>query len=119
MTYSVVRVILIAVGVVMCLGALAAIAVARVPGAFGVLWFLVGGGVLIVAGLLERTRYRSEAAERRNDGSGPGGGETAGKLEARFQRTDETFVDPTTRVRMRVLVDARTGERRYVAEGDG
>ena len=119
MTSSVVRVILIAVGVLMCLGALAAIAVARIPGAFGVLWLLVGGAVLIVAGLLERTRYRSDAAERTKEPSGPGGGETSGKVEPRFQPTDETFVDPTTRVRMRVLVDARTGERRYVAEGDG
>ena len=68
--------------------------------------------------LLERTRYRSEAAERANDSTGPGGGETYGQLEARFQRTEETFIDPTTRLRMRVLVDPRTGERRYVAEGD-
>jgi hypothetical protein len=31
-------------------------------------------------------------------------------------RTEETFLDPTSRIRMRVFVDPRTGERRYVAE---
>jgi hypothetical protein len=119
MTSSAARVILVAIGALMVIGALGAIAVTQVSTAASVLPLLVGGGVLIVAGLLERTRYRSDAAERTNEPSGPGGGETSGKVEARFQRTDETFVDPTTRVRMRVLVDARTGERRYVAEGDG
>jgi hypothetical protein len=81
------------------------------------LWLVVSGGVLIVAAALERTRYRSEAAERANEPPGPGGGETQGVVEPRFRPTDEVFVDPTTNHRMRVLMDPRTGERRYVAEG--
>jgi hypothetical protein len=85
-------------------------------GAVAGLWLVATGGVLLVAGLLERNRYRSEAAERAMEASGPGGGETAGPVEPRFRPTDEVFVDPTTRRRMRVLLDARTGERRYVAE---
>lgn len=84
--------------------------------AFAGLWLVVTGGVLLVAGLLERNRYRSEAAERAMEASGPGGGETVGQVDARFRPTDEVFVDPTTQRRMRVLLDARTGERRYVAE---
>jgi hypothetical protein len=80
------------------------------------LWLIVTGGVLMLVAVLERTRYRSEAAERANEPPGPGGGETPGVVEPRFRPTDEVFVDPTTGRRMRVLLDARTGERRYVAE---
>jgi hypothetical protein len=38
-------------------------------------------------------------------------------MEPRFRRTDEFFEDPTSRRRMRVWLDATTGERRYRAEG--
>ena len=80
-------------------------------------WALVVGGVGIIAIVLERNRYRSEAAERAGAPTGPGGGEE-GPLESRFQRTDEVFVDPTTGIRMRVYADSQSGERRYRAEGD-
>ena len=80
------------------------------------LWLILSGGVLLVAAALERQRYRSEAAEKAMDPPGRGGGETPGQVDARFRPTDEVFVDPTTRQRMRVLLDGRTGERRYVAE---
>jgi hypothetical protein len=76
------------------------------------------GAFLVVIPLLERQRYRSEAAEKARETPGPGGGEAAGEtLEARFRPTAEGFVDPTTGHRMGVLVDPGTGERRYVAEG--
>ena len=65
----------------------------------GLIWIGIGVvGLLIV--VFERVRYRSEAGA-----PGPP-----------FQRTDETFVDPTTRRRMRVYLDPNTGERRYHAE---
>jgi hypothetical protein len=79
------------------------------------LWLIVSGGVLMIVAVLERRRYRSEEAESSNDPIGPGGGETEA-VEPRFRPTDEVFVDPTTKRTMRVLVDPRTGERRYVAE---
>src|SRR5437667_377932 len=56
---------------------------------------LVLGGALLIAVVLERQRYRSEAAERLEVRPGPGGGEPEA-LPARFQRTEERFVDPTT-----------------------
>jgi hypothetical protein len=80
------------------------------------LWLVVGGAVALVVLAIERNRYRSEDAERSFDTAGPGGGEPRGQLDPRFRRTDETFVDPTTGVPMRVFVDRGTGERRYVAE---
>jgi hypothetical protein len=80
------------------------------------LWALVIGGVGIIAVVLERGRYRSQAAERAGAAPGPGGGEE-GPLEPRFERTEEIFIDPTSGVRMRVWVDPETGERRYRAEG--
>ena len=82
----------------------------------GGLFTVAMGGGLVVVTVLERGRYRSQAAEKSAVSAGPGGGE-AGAIEARFAPTPEVFVDPTTGHRMRVLVDPRTGERRYVAEG--
>jgi len=38
-------------------------------------------------------------------------------LEPRFGSTEEMFIDPVSGRRMRVFLDARTGERRYRADG--
>lgn len=82
------------------------------------IWAMLVGGALAAAGIYERRRYRNADAELAGDATGPGGGEPAGApLDARFRPTDEVFVDPTTGHKMRVLVDPRTGERRYRAEG--
>ncbi|HTC85453.1 MAG TPA: hypothetical protein VK656_02050 [Candidatus Acidoferrum sp.] len=81
------------------------------------LWCLIVGGAGIVVATLERGRYRSEYAERSDAPAGPGGGETDDRLESRFQRTTEVFVDPTSGRRMRVWIDPGSGERRYRAEG--
>jgi hypothetical protein len=81
-------------------------------GAFAILF----GTVIMVAAVIQRSRYRSEAAERGHDEPGPGGGES-GSMEPRFLPTIEVFADPTSRRLMRVYVDPRTGERRYRAEG--
>jgi hypothetical protein len=79
-------------------------------------WLLIVGGTGIVAIALERSRYRSEQAERISAPAGPGGGED-GAMESRFQRTEEAFIDPSSGRLMRVWLDPRTGERRYRAEG--
>lgn len=103
------------IAALMLLGGLGAIALG---GAYGIsgLWLVIAGAVVLVALAIERNRYRSEAAEGTFEPAGPGGGEPPGRLDSRFQRTDETFVDPTTGVAMRVFVDRASGERRYVAE---
>jgi len=80
------------------------------------LWLVVIGAGALIALAIERNRYRSEEAERSFESTGPGGGEPSDRLDPRFRRTDETFVDPTTGVTMRVFVDRGTGERRYVGE---
>jgi hypothetical protein len=77
---------------------------------------IVFGAVMMVAAVLQRPRYRSNAAELNHEEAGPGGGES-GYLEPRFLPTTEVFQDPTSRRLMRVFVDPRTGERRYRAEG--
>ncbi len=96
------------------------IAIIAIPGPgggiFAALFVFLPGAVLLAGVLLERTRYRSLQAERTASDYGPGGGEV-GRPDDRFQPTDERFVDPTTRVSMRVWLDPATGERRYVAEG--
>jgi hypothetical protein len=109
------RVLVGILAVVMLIGGLALIATGVGAGVSG-LWLTVVGAVLLVALAIERNRYRSEATEHGMEPIGPGGGEPTGPLEARFQRTEETFVDPTTGHRMQVFVDPRTGERRYVAQ---
>ena len=107
------RAILAGVGILLALAGLAATAAgAGISG----LWVTIVGAALVVAVVIERQRYRSEEADRAFEPIGPGGGEPTGSIEPRFRPTDEIFVDPTSGVRMRVHVDPRTGERRYVAE---
>jgi hypothetical protein len=78
---------------------------------------VVIGALLVGAGLLERSRYRSAHAETTSAAPGPGGGEPTDRpMETRFRRTDERFIDPTTNRPMRVWIDPETGERRYRAE---
>ena len=111
---SVVRGILVAVGIVLIVVGL----VSLVLSFYGLaLYALVAGAVLLVAAFAERRRYRSAMAERTHAPAGPGGGEVPGsQAEMRFRATSEVFIDPTTGHRMRVLVDPASGERRYVAE---
>ncbi len=90
---------------------LALIAAGGPPGLTG-LWLVATGTIGLVAVLLERTRYRSEDAERR--GQDPGiAGIDGDPVDPRFLPTDERFVDPTTRRAVRVWVDPSSGERRY------
>jgi hypothetical protein len=112
---QVIRVLLGGLGVVLLVGGLLLAASGLDGAVVGAFWMIVSGAVLIVAVLIEVGRYRSQAAEQSNLPPGPGGGET-GPIEPRFQRTDEVFVDPTSKRVMRVYVDSRTGERRYIAE---
>jgi len=109
------RLVVAAVATLMLVGGIAAIAVGGATAMSG-LWLVISGAVVLVALAIERNRYRSEDAERSFESVGPGGGEPPGQLDPRFRRTDETFVDPTTGVTMRVFVDRTNGERRYVAE---
>ena len=105
------------VGALLLLGGIGVAAVTGPGGSLvAALTLFIPGAVLIAAVLLERTRYRSLRAERSGDGHGPGGGEPQAP-EPRFRPSEERFVDPTTRVPMRVWVDPATGERRYVPEG--
>jgi hypothetical protein len=101
--------------VLMLIGGLALLGAGAADGAG--LWLVIAAAVVLVALAIERNRYRSEEAERTFEAIGPGGGEPIGGLEPRFRRTDETFVDPSTGTTMRVFLDGRTGERRYVAVG--
>jgi hypothetical protein len=113
---AIVRVLVAAIGLLLILGGFAT-AAATGPGGslFAALFLFIPGALALAAVVLERTRYRSLHHETTLDGHGPGGGET--ELPGpRFRPTDERFVDPTTGVRMRVWLDARTGERRYVAD---
>ncbi|MHB8458542.1 MAG: hypothetical protein ACYDAK_03715 [Candidatus Limnocylindrales bacterium] len=114
MMHTGVRILIGVVAGVMLLGGLVFILGGGSPGVGIELVVLGGAGILAVT--LERGRYRSEHAERTAAPAGPGGGETDGALEPRFQRTGEAFVDPTTGRRMRVWLDPGTGERRYRTE---
>jgi hypothetical protein len=106
------RVVVGVLGALMILAGIAAIAVGAWPGG---LWAMVIGALAIAAALVERMRYRSEAAEGSAGAHGPGGGELS-MPDAPFQPTDEVFVDPTSRQRLRVYLNPATGERRYYAE---
>jgi len=61
---------------------------------------MLGLGLIVLAGtLFERWRYR-------RPGQPP---------DARWQRTNERFVDPSSGETLEVLYDPRTGERHYVS----
>jgi hypothetical protein len=74
------------------------------------------GGVVLLAVLYERSRYRSAEADLHNDRPGPGGGEPLGALPTGFRATTEVFLDPASGRRMRVYLQPATGDRRYMAE---
>ena len=99
------RIVLGVIGAALLIGGLAlAFFGMGVPGSFvGAFWMIVSGAILLIAVLIEVSRYR-------------GGGENT-PPGLPFQRTEEVFLDPTSQRRMRVYADPRTGERRYVAEG--
>jgi hypothetical protein len=113
MLHESIRVLGFLFGALMFLGGI--VAMGAGAAADGV-WAILIGAVVMIAAVLQRSRYRSNAAEKANEGAGPGGGEQD-LMEPRFVPTTEIFVDPTSRRRMRVFVDPRTGERRYRAEG--
>ena len=107
-----VRLLAAIVAILMLIGGLVTASVVGIGG----FWLTVVGAAILIALVVERNRYRSEATDRSFETVGPGGGEPAGTLEPRFRPTAESFVDPTTNRKMRVYVDNRTGERRYLAE---
>jgi hypothetical protein len=116
MLHQVIRVGAFALGALFFLAGLVPLSAGGADSILAGLWSIVIGSVMMIAAVLQRSGYRSEAAERDKSAPGPGGGEV-GSLEPRFMPTNEVFVDPTSHYRMRVFEDPRTGERRYKAEG--
>lgn len=87
------------------------------PGAIAGAYTVLLGMALVVGALIERVRYRSDAADRGGSPAGRAGGEPSDALlEPRFRRTDEVFVDPTSQRQMRVWLDPGSGERRYLPD---
>jgi hypothetical protein len=111
------RLLVLAAGLTMAVAGLGVLAFGGAAATITGVW-LVGIGLAFMIGtLIERVRYRSEAADRSGGPHGPGGGEPAGAtIEPRFRRSDEVFIDPTSSRTMRVWIDPGSGERRYVAE---
>jgi hypothetical protein len=111
--HSTIRVLTFGLGALLFLGGLAVLGVggATVAG----IETVVIAAAMMIAAVLQRSGYRSEAAERSNEPPGPGGGET-GPVDPRFAPTQEVFIDPTSHLLMRAYEDPRTGERRYRAE---
>src|SRR2546422_10835926 len=86
----------------------------RLPGLEAVAF----GAFLVVLVAIERSRYRSDAAEQTNATPGPGGGEPAdGPIEPRFRPTAEAFIDPTPSRPTPAVAAPASGERRHVDEG--
>jgi hypothetical protein len=110
------RVAVAVVATLLLIGGLGALVYGGVATGTG-LWMVVLGAGALIALAIERNRYRSEDAERSFESTGPGGGEPGGRLDPRFRPSEETFVDPTTGITMRVFIDRTTGDRRYVADG--
>lgn len=112
---QIVRGLAFALGALMLLGGLVVMTAGPEAAISGV-WAIALAVVIMTAAMIQRSGYRSEAAERGHLPPGPGDGEPC-PLEPRFVPTPEAFIDPESRLTMRVYVDPRTGERRYRAEG--
>lgn len=111
------RLLILVSGVLLAALGLVLIALPDLGGTVAGFYSILIGAALIVGALLERMRYRSDAVDRSGHPVGPGGGEPLDEqLDPRFAPTSEVFVDPTSGHRMRVFLDASTGERRYRAE---
>ena len=111
------RAVVLLFGLSLLVGGIALIALEGGAGTISGLWVGGAGIVVIIAALVERIRYRSDATDRAGPPTGPAGGEPPGtRLDPRFRSSDEVFVDPTTGRRMRVWLDPSSGERRYLAE---
>ncbi len=110
------RLILIGCGLLTAVGGLIVLAAGGRGTVITGLTLIIIGLALAGSAVLERLRYRSNADDPSATRPGPAGGEQPGPLEARFERTDEVFVDPVSKLRTRVFLDRRTGERRYQAE---
>ena len=109
--YAILRVVVAAISVLCVVGGLSVIVGGGRFAASG-LWLVALGAAGLIAVAFERTRYQSEAAERGGEAPGSAGIDD-GPIDPRFRATDERFVDPTTRQRLRVWVDPASGERRY------
>jgi hypothetical protein len=114
MLHQAIRIAAFALGVFLFLAGILVIGVGG-DATFAGIESLAFGSILMIASVLQRSGYRSEAAEREHTAPGPGGGEPD-YLEPRFLPTNEVFIDPTSRLLMRVYEDPRTAERRYRAE---
>jgi hypothetical protein len=111
------RLLALAIGLTTLVAGLAAIAIGGAAASVTGLWLVVIGAAFMIGAVVERIRYRSDAADRSRAPAGPAGGEPRGtRLDTRFQRSEEAFTDPTSGQRMRVWIDPSSGERRYVAE---
>ena len=83
------RAVIIVVAALVALGGLLA---ASVGGGIGALWVTVTGVAIVVAVLVERERYRSEAADQPFEPIGPGGGEPTGHDDRTAVSTDRRAV---------------------------
>lgn len=111
------RLAIAAVATLFIVGGLGLVSIAGGAATGSGLWLVVIGAGALIALAIERNRYRSEEAEHSFASTGPGGGEPSDRIDPRFRRTDERFIDPTTGVTMRVFLDRGSGERRYIADG--
>jgi hypothetical protein len=66
------------------------------------LWLMIVGGTITAGTLLEQVLYKPLLRDR------PGAG---------WQKTAETFIDPDSGKLVDVFYDPKSGERRYVAQG--
>jgi hypothetical protein len=94
----VLRNLVIALGVLCILGGAAAIATGAWPGAFGPMIF---GALLLLGTIWERLRYKP--VEQGSPGPG-------------WVATGERFVDDDNGQMVRVWIEPRSGERRYIRD---
>lgn len=99
-------------------GNLAAGVALLISGQPGGVFAIAMGGVALFAVVFERARYRSDRADRSAGMLRSAAGGSTAVPAPPFQPTDEVFVDPTTRRRVRVYLDPGTGERRYHVEAE-
>jgi len=116
---GILRGIMLALGGVALVGGLLLVLAGGTDGVASGIWLIVTGSVVLLAVVFERTRYRSEHAERTPRLPARAAARRRARRWSRGSSPGRGLVDPTSRRRMRVWLDRSGGSGATGPRTDG